>query len=563
MSNRRIVECLLLGLVIFIGFFFRMPLTKYNLPVCSNVDERWGLERFYIFKYVSLDPGSVDYPTFYYYLTFFLLKPFAFENILMNARILNLIISCCLVISVFLLSKYIFKSVFPSILSSALTMFSPIIIRNGSYIITDILLATLCVLSLFFFIRFFDSNRFIDWLLGTICAGAAVATKYTAIIAVSAYVITEFIRAHRDKLHRGKANFWLNISRAEISPNLFSILFLCFALIFLSSFIFFPNTLVYKFVESHGRIDSAFDAQDILFINFIRKTLMLTGILSLVLAFLTYQMKNVFKRFRFIRPYLAVIFVAIISFLLSPYLMIHWKEYLYGFGAVLKADSVSVGEQQWIGFFKIFLQNEGFLILFFFLFGVFLCLKQRKQITLIYGYLILSYLAIGSNKQGWPRYLTPILPVIFIIAAWSIYYLAIYLKRYKKKSLSWAFIIIVIALILFELYPEFSLILSKPKHQDELHFSYKYIKKLHPSKILFAGNNIPHTELKMDGFDVRQVPKKYVQSDYFYLIEEFMPNDILIVDGSVNDIMNQSLLINLELLYKNETGVGQYIYKKR
>ena len=163
-------EYLILLAIILVGMAARYYLVTYNLPVASNVDERFLLRVLYKFDHENtLNPEFFQYPTLYLYVKYFLLKPFVdLKDFLYYGRLLNLVFSSLLAVSTFWLSKQIYKATIPSLIAAALTMFSPTIIYSASYLSTDAQLALFCILSLLFLDRFFETKTYRPWLLGVL-----------------------------------------------------------------------------------------------------------------------------------------------------------------------------------------------------------------------------------------------------------------------------------------------------------------------------------------------------------------------------------------------------------
>lgn len=175
------------------GFFLRYSLITYNLPVTSRIDERIGLEILYRFESGSLNPEFFDWPTFYYYLTYFVTKPFIgnFQEIILYGRFLNILLGCFLIIVVFFLAKFSFRSEEVGLIAAFLAAFSSILIGNGSYMSTDILLTIFSLLALLFFILFSKEADYKYWFLGVLMTGFALTTKYTAVLVIATYLLLE------------------------------------------------------------------------------------------------------------------------------------------------------------------------------------------------------------------------------------------------------------------------------------------------------------------------------------------------------------------------------------
>lgn len=154
---------------------------------------------------------------------------------------------------------------------------------------------------------------------------------------------------------------------------------------------------------------------------------------------------------------------------------------------------------------------------------------MKRKIFILGIYLIINYFLIGSAVRGFDRYLTPILPVIFTISAFGIYYSGIYLQRYGK-FIKYFFLCSILVFICVELYPKASSIISNAKNKDEMYYSYVYINSLKPNKIYYSGN-VPAIELSEKRFKVKEIPSAWLTESKFRFLNEIKVNEIIIVDN--------------------------------
>jgi hypothetical protein len=313
---------IILLVIMISGFIMRYPLVHYNLPVCANVDERTSLATLFNIEKANLNPKFFHYPTFYYYLNFFILKALRIKNFLLYGRILNLLFGCILAISVFFLTKHFYRSNLSGLISAGFSIISPILIKNGSYIITDILLATLSMLALLFFAKYFEDQNYKYWLMAIIMTGLAMSTKYNAVIILISYAILEFLREKKDFSNSAKFCGILKLLNIHFPPRLIAVFFVIVALIFFSLYLFFPADLVSSILKTGGGTESVVDATDAQFIQSIRIKLLFISVLGLIIGIVFYRFKKISERFSFSRPYIAIFLTVFFFFIGSPYILI-------------------------------------------------------------------------------------------------------------------------------------------------------------------------------------------------------------------------------------------------
>jgi hypothetical protein len=550
--------------IIAIGFAIRYPLVKYNLPVCANVDERMNLQILCDFENISLKPSFVFYPTFYYYATFFIMKIIGINNtgdFLFYGRIINLLFGCALAVFVFFLSKQIFRSYLVSLIAAAFTMFSPIIISDDSYIVVNTLMALLSIISLLFFELFFKRNDYKYWIFGCLFAGLAISTKQNAFLIFVSYAIIEFIKARNSDSNTIVSKQYLNFLNKRFPSVILPFLFLGLGLLALTFYIFFPTGMIMSIFQTQGGVDSVVDVTDIRFIKSIQGMLLHIGIAMSVLAFVSYFFKRFLKKFCIIRPYIAFVIILFAFFLGSPYTLIIWNAFLYRQGSFMKLiTTMSSQHQQWFTYFRYYFSLESVAVLLFFFIGIFRSIQLKVDIRFLILYLIVNYINIGSAKVAFPRYLVPILLVIFMISAWGIYSIGSYIGQ-RRKWLMYVFLIISIAFIGLEFYPKVSPVVSNYTNTDEMYESYVFVNKLRPHKVYYSGF-VPNVELAIQNIEVEEIPKIWLAYSNSPFLQTINKNEILMVDRKSSQIMNELLRKNLKLLFSSKEVYGQYIYEK-
>jgi len=530
------------------------------LPVAANVDERRGLEVLHQFETSSLNPKFFHYPSLYYYLTYFAIRPFTgLDGFLLYGRILNVIFACGLGASAFLLTRQMFKSPGAGLLAAGYTMFSPVILFNGSYVITDILAAMLCLLGVYFWSRFFERGDTRSWVLGGVMAGLAVSTKYTAGILVAAYLLVEFIHpwlaisepAPTDGLGRFLAR---RFSSAIPPVSLF------LAGVILMAFVwFFPKDFIFSLIREHSSVNASLTARELAFLEALPRKCFYLGLAVVCLAAILYGFRNFSERLCLYRPYVGLGIALVVFLVGSPFVLVSWKMFAYEFGAELKNNMASGEGRQWLTYVFVYYFWESLTAGVFFVIGVVLALRQRRLIGLAGLYAVLLYVSMGSATRWYERYLTPLLPVMFAFSGWGIWCVGQWLGANRPIGRN-LFVLAVVIISGAELYPKITRVIRWTDRPDETYQSYMHISVLHPARIYFLGR-APYMELRMRGFAVEEVAERRLidpKSDFWAKLGQ---DDILLIDGDVRKDVREVIGRRLSLAWRTDWKHGQYVYR--
>ena len=548
--NPHVWEYLILLAILLLGLAVRSYLVTYNLPVASNVDERAMLRIFYkLDREHTLNPGFFSYPTLYFYLNYFLLKPFIdLKEFLYSGRIVNSLLSCFLAAGTFWLSKQVYKATIPSLLAAAFIMFSPTIIYSASYIITDIQLALFCVLSLLCLSRFFETYEYRSWLLGISCMGLAFATKYSAITLVGAYFIMEIMHSKFLIKDNERNHSFIKILNTRIATKYISLFLILGCLSGLCLYLFFPYQLIGSVIEKARDLDSVFSQSDVAFVESLRSKFLALGLLSGGSAIISFCFQKFTERFGLLRPYVGIASTGILLILTSPFILISWQKFIYDFGAVMK-HSHAGGSPQWIPYLQHYSAEESLLILLFMLVGLWHSWRLKQRTLFLVVYLLVSYAVLGSASEGFLRYLTPVLPVMFVIAAWGIYATGLWLtEKFGQRFLQNFLVIAVTAAIVVELSQKVSAQIFLP--HDDMYASYAYIVEHKPSKVYYSVY-APDVELRLAGFEVEQLPLASLTQHNTEFLNRMRLKEVLIVDGEVISKMDSQLKRQLHLVWQS------------
>lgn len=544
-----------------LGFLIRWPLVSYSLPIAAHVDERNGFRVLYRFNQGNLNPGFFDYPTFYYYLTFFVTKPFIrdFQDIVFSGRVVNLIIGGFLIVTVFLYAKFVFGSDLVGLIAMIFVATSPTLILSGSYIITDVLLALLILSTLLLIGLFFKTVEYRYWFMGIIAIGLALSTKYTATMIIMTYLVYEFFISPDGNLSLDNKN----LLTKRFSPRWLSAIMLVGAILCLGLYFFLPSYDWFaSLLRQQGTINSKLDAKDINLVESFRLKFLGLGIILTVVFGLTLRFKF-FKRFCILRPYWAILLIGVVFVLTSPFVIVSWQKAIYDISKVLSANVVGGAmEGQWWNFIDIYLHTESIIALCFLPIGVFWLVKHKKSVGLLVIYLITSYLSYASGHRTFPRYWTAILPAIFIMSAYGIYAIANLLKKVQWGYV--AFLLLLIAGIGLEIQPKYAAhVGSKRQEPNSAYGAYHWILDHKPDKVYYSSRNyVPYFELWVKGFDIEEIPDASLKTSSSQFLSQMDTNDILIVDKNGKENLAALLRQTLVLRWGLETDHGQYIYQK-
>ncbi len=545
------------AIMLILGLAIRSILVTHNLPVAWHLDERFllrVLEKITVED--TLDPHFFQYPTLYLYLNHFALSPFLdLKDYLWGGRALNLVFVGLLSCAAFALSHELFGSKRASFLAATATLFSPTMILSASYISTDTLLSLFCMVSVWLLTRFFHRRRYWDWFFGVLFLGLAIATKYSAVSLLFAYLIYELFQPASESSPpytlgtghsmRPMPRLFHRLVEASIPKVAMNTLLLVGFVCMLFVYTFFPMEPLLALVGSSGDLNSTVDASDRAFLNSIQNKFMMFGLASGLIALAGYFVPAFSLRVRRVRPFLAVGIATLTMLATSPYMVLSWKKFAYDFGALMK-NSAGGTQPQWIPYFQRYFAMESILLLAFFGVGLWLAFRQKMNIRFPLLYLGVSYCIIGGVGSGYPRYLAPLLPVFLVIATWAL--LACSAMIAKKFQSSGAAVWIEcgwVLLVGFELYPKVLARLELPF--NEMRASYDYVVEHKPSTVYFS-TYAPDVEFRMEGIAVKEIPSSWLNPNHPSFVDGLLPTEMLILSGEQVQRLSPHVREKLELL---------------
>jgi hypothetical protein len=474
---------------------------KYNLPLAANVDERTSLGILLGFHDGTLNPHFFLYPTLYYYVTYLFVYMFQSSQFLVWGRILNLSFVGLTAFVAYSFARLHFSSRAAGIMSAAFIIASPIIVNSGSYICPDPLLAATTLATLLFLIQYFQNRMFRSWLFAMLTLGLAVGCKYTAFLLFIAYVGTEMICELKENDRQIGRTFEPRIPR-----NVLAVAFAVLGCFFLTSAWVFPVTTLMRFASTHHtNVDLKSSADYLAFFRHVRIDLICGGVLLLGVAFLVIRSAFSYRLLSLRCLYLGLLIVLSVALLTTPYSVLDPSKFIYDIGAQARGTfMLQTGHAQWKNYGFWLLSNESKALITLGLVGfATVALKNYRQYLIVIVFATLYVLTIGSAHIGFPRYLTPLLPLTYLLAAgflmqaWTAQKSA--LSPYAKTL---AVILIVIATA--ELWPKIQSSRALSKQTDAFWSSYSMAVSMHPAKVLYAGY-APSVELSAAGISVSPI----------------------------------------------------------
>jgi Dolichyl-phosphate-mannose-protein mannosyltransferase len=473
---------------------------QYNLPLAANVDERTALEIFHRFEAGSLNPHCFLYPTLYYYLTYFLLKPFPPDLLIEWGRVLNLNFVGLTSFLGYSLCRRYFRSRAAGILSAFFIASSTTIVNSGSYICTDALLAAMTLATLLLLLRYFENPTRRNWAIAMIALGLALGCKYTAFLLFIAYAGTEMIREWVEENHGVDRD-----SESLVSQNVFSTAILILGTFFLAAAWAFPQTHLMRFATSHHTNPDLKSSTDYLvFFHHVRLELVYGGIALLASALLVKRSNVLYRLFSLKRIYLGLLIVLLVALVTTPYSVLDPAKFVYDLGAQARGTvMIQNGHPQWRNYFFWLWRDESRILLALGLLGfTTITLRNYRRYLVIILFTLLYVFTIGSAHIGFPRYLTPILPLVYVLAAGFL----MQIWTTEKPAVAQYARILAVILVVFsaaELWAKFEASRMLSRRTDEFWSSYWLAKNMHVAKVLYAGY-APSAELNATGISTSQ-----------------------------------------------------------
>jgi len=508
----RVFEPLLLPFLMVLTPFLYLANARHNLPVAVTVDERVGLGVLKNFHSGTLNPHFFMYPSIYYYVTYFLTRPFAFSDILFTGRLLNLSFVGLTAYFAYLCCRDDFRSRSSGLLSAGFIILSPTMIDSGSYLCTDVMLAAATMASLWLVNRYFRLPSSKNWFVAMVAIGMAVACKYTAFLLFLVYALIEVVTRFSD---RGDASINApDKSRIPRVPLSCTVCLIGVAVLGLG--LFFPTAHALHLgialqTDTEQHLWSTFSEKpktpsDYLKIfHHLRSLLLIIGGGIAAFGLLILKSRFAYRLISFKRLYLGFGIVLLISILCTPYSLITPVKFSYDMRQLALGNVFYRADHaQWGNYVTWLIEGESGVLVCLGLMGVILAAFQERSrylTSLIFS--VVFMFTLGASHRGYPHYLTPLLPVWYVFAAnlivqtWG---LATSRHLRYGRLLASALIIIVAVQLSVRLREKHAL----QQTTDEFWRSYTLAAGRAPGKLYFAAY-APSVELALKGYQVQQV----------------------------------------------------------
>jgi hypothetical protein len=502
-------EWLLLPLLIVASIAIYYPIARHNLPVATYVDDRTSLAILFRFHQGSANPKFFMYPTLYYYLTYALTAPFGFSRMLFTGHLLNLAFVALTAFLSYIFCLRHFGSRVAGLVAACCVLFSPTLLWSGAYLCTDVLLSAMTILSIDWLMRYFETGSSRAWRIAMIAVGCAIATKYTAAILFVTYCIAEVAQSYqqrnREAIQSGEGSA-PQFSRTAISIVLLSLCAMCTLVA-----VFFPVHSILNFVASHRTNLDARSAQDyLLFLNRLRRLAIELAIGTALLFVAVKRFKVVYQCISTKRPYYGLLIILGVFVVTTPYSVLDPAKFIYDIGALLRANVVVSGtHQQWSNYWRWLFDTENKLLVVLGILGIGLMAYRAPWRSLIATvYVALYTLAICTPHLGVPRYLDPLIPLLYcgtgliVSEIW---------KRLPGINPVWqrTALCLVGAMIVVEMVRTTETTVKAAADHDAFYASYQEVlthsgPDRSKSTIFYAGF-APSLELQLAGYPTREV----------------------------------------------------------
>ncbi len=525
------------------AFCIRYPLVEYNLPVAAHIDERGSVGILRELRFTSLNPRFFSYPMLYFYTLGGILRFVPFEETLYFGRFLNLLIAMTLSLATWLLAHQITRSHLAAFIAAALTLFSPILVYNASYISVDTLFVTLTLFALWGWTRFFDAPNGKRWLAAAVVTGLAVSTKYNAVLLIPAVIVVELFWGDRIKWRRETipTNWWSGL------------LVLAGAALLLVNLI--PLDFFLEIVRSEAAVNSGVDSADSHFIQSTLQKLNLAAILLLtggvvsritILETFAGQLLYPLRRWRI---YWLIFVVGIVFLLVNPFALFEWRIFVRDFGLELKKNALTGEAPVWRHYIVWWWEWESITVIVLAIVGAWAGWQKRRRSTVLFFiYLLLMLFMIGTATRGFVRYLSPVVPIFALFAGVG----AAWLWQRQRVIL-----IVLLLLCSAELVPKITTQVQRAYKTDYMHEGFIVAKGLQPNTV-FAAGFTPIQELRHAGFAYHHLSDEALQTGSFLV--DWQEGDLLLVDaeklglmgGDFRPIWSSTEQLGLYLLTRDE-----------
>ncbi|MAE70062.1 MAG: hypothetical protein CME06_06290 [Gemmatimonadetes bacterium] len=183
-----------------------------------------------------------------------------------------------------------------------------------------------------------------------------------------------------------------------------------------------------------------------------------------------------------------------------------------------------------------------------------LALWRRRNLPIaVLLFVLLYYMAIGSANRGFPRYLSPLLPLIYVAAGAGFVTLLNHLREGRRELVAGALLVVV------SVQGGARLLNLQRWDHSEMRDAYEQILALDPEGVSFAGY-APHVELEIAGIPTEQVSISSLLPGAREPTLALSPKSLLVVEKRIAEAMNPDQRDGLRLVWSTNKGYGQRLY---
>ena len=544
---------LLLALVCAAAIVIREPVIQYNLPVAAHVDERVALSVLKRLHFESFNPKFFSYPSLYFYSTALLIDWNSAEQVMRDGRALNLIYAIMTACITYSFATWLSRQPIAGVVAATLTLFSPILISSSSYLSVDMLFVAFSMAALYTFARFYASPNPKLWWLGSALCGLAVASKYNGVLIILCIVIMELIYSKTVAAELGAHSLGRSLSLRWQT----GLLIVAAGLLLVLSLL--PSRTFLFVLESPNYVNSVIDSADFAFISRLQQQLRGLALIPLGVLALRRMRIDFLSTFVSHRLLLLVVISVGIMLLTTPFAILDWPLFLYDFGLELKKTSAGTGSGFWRFYRDWYVQRESTIVLIVAVPGTAMAFRQQNKGTL----LLLVYFAIVmtslvTSTRGFPRYLSPALPVLAILSSIGLCSLLAQRSSIRWTIMCAALLGLIASAIGGELSPALVETIERPP--DHMYRTYKFVVEHLPESKVFYGGFAPISELAEADFSTTELSRTQLASAEI-LSSQFKNGDLLLVDVRFERLIDDDFRPKLRLRWHDSSEYELFVYQ--
>jgi hypothetical protein len=318
-----------------------------------------------------------------------------------------------------------------------------------------------------------------------------------------------------------------------------------------------PQQRLLAHLGTGTKVESAVGTEDLAWLAGLRAMTAMLAV-ALMIGGLTATRRQVANRLSRPRPYLGVLLVLAVFLLTTPFSLLGWREFLYDVGSELKANTLRGEHAQWLTCLRWYQAGESLALLPAMLAGG-IALRRSRAGRPVLLYLLLSYLAIGAAQRGHPRYLTPVLPFLFVLAGGGFAWFRGRLGPTRPR-LAAGLLAGLLAIAAIETAAKLGAARQELQRPDEMWQTYQWVTAQSRAPLFLAGYG-PGVELGQVGWSVRAIPRQSLANPAGPAQTEASEGDLLLIDGLARVHLTGPLTARLQPLFSLDQGYGQYLYR--